>query len=316
MANGSGFGRKARSRRVELGMSRSLVAEVVGVPVVQIGRWERGEDIPDSARVHALAEALDLGPDTARTWLRPATSPDTVSVEILGGPVLAPPHDGGVEGLETDPSSALSEEPPHPDDGVPTGNRNGKSRSNGHPVPYSNGESSPVAVAPATTGFTDSSVERALRRQTRRDERRLRRELTAAGRKAREDAAAETRQRIDAEMVVIRRGPLPMTPAPPPSTAPAPAGTANTGSVFPVPDTKLGSERVTYQGAGQMSLRFSRLTYPLRIVGTIAALLVLAGVLWWAVTSLGDGLAAVFDLFRAGEDSISVSGVIGLLTPG
>jgi len=88
MANGSRFGREARGRRLELGMSQSVVAGVVGVPVVQIGRWERGKDIPDSARVQALADALHLDPHTARTWLRLATPAETVSVEILGGALL------------------------------------------------------------------------------------------------------------------------------------------------------------------------------------------------------------------------------------
>jgi len=317
MANGSRFGREARGRRLELGMSQSVVAGVVGVPVVQIGRWERGKDIPDSARVQALADALHLDPHTARTWLRLATPAETVSVEILGGALLAPPHEGAPESYGTHPRPPLPAEsalPRPPETGGPTGSGNGESRSNGHLVPLPNGGASSSAVASATNSFPDPSMERVLRREARRDERRLRRELTITGREAREEAAAATRSRIDAEMVIIRRGPPPMTPAPAPPVAPAPAGTANTGSVFPVPDTKLGSERVTYQGVSGRSDRLSRLTYPLRIIGTIAALLVLAGMLWWSVTSLGDGLAAVFDLLPGGEDPVSASGAIGLLT--
>ncbi len=319
MADGSGFGREVRGRRLELGMSQTRVAEAVGVPIVQIGRWERGEDVPDSARVSALAQALDIDPDTAGTWLLWANPVNTVSVQVLGGELLAPPLGDVAAGLEADPWSIEPEEPipqPPPDDGAPAGTHHNWSRSNGHPAPPGKGGVSSAAVLPVIAGFPDPSVERALRRQARRDERRLRRELTADRRQAREQAAAEERRRIDAEAVAIRRGALPTPPGPQRPPAPAPAGTANTGSVFPVPDTKMGSERVTYQGASRMSDRHSRLTYPLRITGTIAALLLLAGALWWAVSSLGDGFSAVLDLLRGGDEPVSISGVIGLLLLG
>jgi hypothetical protein len=65
-----------------------------------------------------------------------------------------------------------------------------------------------------------------------------------------------------------------------------------------------------------MSDRQSRLTYPLRIAGTIAALLVLAGALWWAVSSLGNGLSEALDLLRGGDEPMSLTGAIGLLPPG
>ena len=319
MADGSGFGREVRGRRLELGMSQSRVAEAVGVPTVQIGRWERGEDVPDSARVNALAEALDLDPDTAGTWLVPANPANTVSVLIMGGEPLAPPLEGASDGLEADPWSLESEgrmQQSPGDDGTPTRGRNGKRESNGHPAPVLNGGASSAAVVPVIAGFPDSSMERALRRQARRDERRLRRELTAAGRQERDQAAADERRRANAEAAAIRRGTLPMPSGSHRSPAPAPAGTANTGSVFPVPDTKMGSERVTYQGVGRRSHRHSRLTYPLRIAGTIAALLVLAGALWWAVSSLGDGFSTALDLFGGGDDSVSISGSFGLLLLG
>jgi transcriptional regulator with XRE-family HTH domain len=275
MADGSGFGREVRGRRLELGMSQSRVAEAVGVPIVQIGRWERGEDVPDPARASALAQALDVDPDRAGTWLLSANPADTGSVDI------------------TD-----------------------KNRFSGHSAPPPTGSASSAAVVPVIAESPNSSVERALRRRARRDERRLRRELTVDRRQVREQVAAEERRRTSAEGAAIRSGTLPMPPGPRRRPAPAPAGTANTGSVFPVPDTKTGSERVTYQGLSRMSDRQSRLTYPLRIAGTIAALLVLAGALWWAVSSLGNGLSEALDLLRGGDEPMSLTGAIGLLPPG
>lgn len=318
MAYGSGFGREVRGRRLELGMSQSRVAEAVGVPIVQIGRWERGEDIPNSAQASALAQALDLDPDTAGTWLLPANPADTVSAQMMGSRPLAPPLEGAVDGLEADPWSIVSEEqiPLPPADGASTGSRTDKSRFGGFSASPANGSASSAAVVPVIAESPNSSVERALRRRARRDERRLRREPTADRRQVREQVAAEERRRTNAEAAAIRRVTLPTPPGPQRPPAPAPAGKANTGSVFPVPDTKTGSERVTYRGRGRMSDRQSRLTYPLRIAGTIAALLLLAGALWWAVSSLGDGLSSAVDLLRGGDERMSLSGAIGLLPLG
>ena len=94
----------------------------------------------------------------------------------------------------------------------------------------------------------------------------------------------------------------------------APAGAANTGAVFPVPDTKRGSERVTYQGVGEVPANRERFLYTLRIVGTAAALVAGAGLLWWAFGSLGDGLGAVFDLLRGGEESPDAIGTLRLMS--
>ena len=42
-------------------------------------------------------------------------------------------------------------------------------------------------------------------------------------------------------------------------------------------------------------------------------MLVLAGALWWAVSSLGDGFSAALDLFGGWDESDAASGSIGLL---
>jgi hypothetical protein len=45
----------------------------------------------------------------------------------------------------------------------------------------------------------------------------------------------------------------------------------------------------------------------MRVLLTLAVLVLLAGLLWWAVGSLGDGFGAIFDLLR-GEPEGSPGG--------
>jgi len=304
MARGSELGRAARLRRLELGVSQSRVADALGVSPLQVGRWERGEEVPDPSRIRALADALDLGPDIADAWLASANA-QILSVEIVDDP-LVPPLTVVENGLDPDPWSAPPGRrisPPKLDRAALIGRRNG------------NGKVSATAVLPITANVPDASLERLLKRQARSDERRLRREMIAARREERAQTTAETRLRLAEEAVAARRAPLP-TPPPNRQPAPAPAGSANTGSVFPVPDAKRGSERVTYRGLGEVPAGHDRFTYNARLLGTLLVLVVLTGLLWWAVGSLGDGLGAVLDLFRGGGESMQAPGVAGLILGG
>ncbi len=305
MARGSELGRTLRRRRLELGMSQSGVADAIGVSPLQVGRWERGDGAPDPSQARSLAETLDAGPETAELWLAAAEA-QVLSIEIVNEP-LAPPVAAGPD-LSSDPWSTPPEKrisPPHLDRAALIGRRNG----NG------GGKVSATAVVPITTGTPDASIERLLRRRARSDERRLRRQMLASHRVEQMQAIAETRlQQVEAS-AAARKGLLPM----PPSArmqAPPPAGAANTGVVFPVPDTKKGSERVTYQGVGETSPRQDRLTYLFRVIATVVVLVVLAWLLWWAMGSLGDGLRSVLNLFRGGEESLRVPEVAGLILSG
>ena len=48
------------------------------------------------------------------------------------------------------------------------------------------------------------------------------------------------------------------------------------------------------------------------MVGTVVALVAGAALLWWAFGSLADGLGAVFDLFRGGEESPGAIGAVSV----
>lgn len=294
MTRGSELGRWARRRRLELGMSQSRIAEIVGVSPPQVGRWERGEDVPNPSQMRALATALDMGLDTAEA-LFDEVGARTLRVEIVAEP-LAPPEEPRDDGLVGDPWSA----PPEKRIPAPRLNRAALIGRRTDPV---GAAGSTVAVIPITPATPDPSIERLLKRQARSDERRLRRELTASNREEVVKTTAETRIQTAAR---TQSGARPVRPVP------APAGAANTGSVFPVPDTKRGSERVTYHGVGEVPANRERFLYTLRVVGTIAALVIGAGLLWWAFGSLNEGLGAVFDLFRGGEESPDAIGMFGL----
>jgi len=318
MTRRSELGRTTRRRRLELGVSQSRIADAIGVSPLQVGRWERGEDLPEPTQMRALAEALELEPDAAETWLAVAES-HVLSVEIVGDP-LVPPLMVVEDGLEADPWSTPPEQrvsPPRLDRQALIGTRKGSSRSNGNEkIRRTNGSGS-TGVVPITANAPNAALERLLRRQARRDERRLRRQMIAARREELARTTAESRMRRAEEAESARRAPLPAGPKfVARRSAPAPAGAANTGVVFPVPDTRRGSERVTYEGIGEAPESRDRLTYVVRLLGTITALVILGGLLWWAVGSLGDGLGAVMDLLRGGGDSLPAPDTAGLVLRG
>jgi hypothetical protein len=256
--------------------------------------------------VRALADALELGPDTVQTWLAAAEA-QVLSIEIVSEP-LAPPLVIMESDDEGDPWSTPPEKrivPPRLDRAALIGKGNGRG----------GGSVSTTAVVPVTTPAPDAAIERLLRRQARDDERRVRREMLASHRVERAQVAAATRHPQPQVSPAARRGPLWM-PRQADRSAPPPAGAANTGSVFPVPDTKKGSERVTYEGVGETAAQRDRLTYLFRVIGTIVALVILAGLLWWAMGSLGAGLRAILDLLKGGEESLRAPEVAGLILSG
>ncbi|MCB2224615.1 MAG: helix-turn-helix domain-containing protein [Actinobacteria bacterium] len=271
-----------RQRRRELGLSQTRVAHALGVSPLLVGRWERGEADPDPLQMRALADALEMAPAAADEWAAAAAPVLPVEIVPVPRPVLAP-------ALDPDPWAVPPEKriaPPRLDREALMGRRD--------PAEANGGPATETAVVPLTAG-PDPTVERLLRRQARSDERRLRRRLHAERRAERAWETAEIRRREVADAAAAR---LAAVPAAPRRRAPAPAGAANTGVVFPVPDTKRGSERVTYEGVGDGEAVRERGRYVLRVAATAAVLAALAVLLWWAVGSLGDGLGAVVDLLR------------------
>ena len=276
--------REARRRRIELGLSQSRVASSLGVSATQIGRWERGEAVPTPAQLRALAEILDLEQAEVEVWLDDLTleaGGPTVSIEIVPDPAPSDPW-------ELPPRKRVS--PPVLDRAALVGRRNG--RRNGRPAKVIDGTGQDADGNGASEWY--------LRRRAWRDERRIRREITAERRRKEETEAA--RRQVEREARQARTGPLPVAvPGRLAAQVAAPAGAANTGSVFPVPDTRKRSEMVTYHSVEGGTGSDERLTYTSRVLMTIAVLVGLAALLWWALGAFGEGIGSVLDLFRGEE---------------
>jgi transcriptional regulator with XRE-family HTH domain len=76
-----------RARRRELGISAVRVADSLGVRLAEVGRWERGEVLPDPMRWRLLARMLHLDEEMP-LWVAPRQpEPDEMDVVIdLIGP--------------------------------------------------------------------------------------------------------------------------------------------------------------------------------------------------------------------------------------
>src|SRR3972149_1994306 len=71
-----------RARRLELGISAVRVADSLGVRLTEVGRWERGEALPDPMRWRLLARMLHIDEEVP-LWIAPRQSePDEVDVVI------------------------------------------------------------------------------------------------------------------------------------------------------------------------------------------------------------------------------------------
>ena len=71
-----------RARRLELGISAVRVADSLGVRLSEVGRWERGDALPDPMRWRLLAQMLHLDEEVP-LWVEPRqTDPGEVDVVI------------------------------------------------------------------------------------------------------------------------------------------------------------------------------------------------------------------------------------------
>lgn len=266
----SAMAREARRRRRDLGLSQSRVARSLGVSTSQVGRWERGEEIPASGQLHQLGELIGLTPEQLELWA------GETGTGQLAGPV---------------PIEILAA-------------RSGPSDPWGFPLDRS--PTPPMLDREALIGRTHpaaaDSASRTSRRRGRREERRLRRRSVAARREARREESDAARHRLEEEARQQRTGPLPMVvPGGLAARVAAPSGVANTGSVFPVPDTRRRSETVTYRSVEGGAPPDERMTYVGRVILTIVVFIGLLALLWWALGAFGDGVGSVLDLFRGDQ---------------
>jgi transcriptional regulator with XRE-family HTH domain len=70
-----------RARRLELGISAVRVADSLGVRLTEVGRWERGEVVPDAMRWRLLARMLHLDEEMP-LWVEPR-QPDPGEVDVV-----------------------------------------------------------------------------------------------------------------------------------------------------------------------------------------------------------------------------------------
>ena len=71
-----------RARRLELGIGAVRVADSLGVPLSEVGRWERGEVLPDPMRWRLLARMLHIDEEVPLRALPRETGTDDVDVVI------------------------------------------------------------------------------------------------------------------------------------------------------------------------------------------------------------------------------------------
>jgi transcriptional regulator with XRE-family HTH domain len=71
-----------RARRLELGISAVRVADALGVRLTEVGRWERGEVLPDPMRWRLLARMLHLDEEVPLATPPRRAEPDEVDVVI------------------------------------------------------------------------------------------------------------------------------------------------------------------------------------------------------------------------------------------
>ena len=58
----SHVGSRVKSRRAEIGMSQSKLADAIGVTFQQVQKYERGKNRIGSSRLQQIADALDVSP--------------------------------------------------------------------------------------------------------------------------------------------------------------------------------------------------------------------------------------------------------------
>ncbi len=81
-ASSTELARTLRERRRALGLTRTRLADRSGIPAVDLGRWERGEAVPNPDQIGLLADAVGLDDEETQAWLDAAITVDLTDPEI------------------------------------------------------------------------------------------------------------------------------------------------------------------------------------------------------------------------------------------
>ena len=108
-ASGAELARTLRERRRALGLTRTRLADRSGIPAVDLGKWERGEDVPNPDQIGLLADAVGLDDEETQAWLDAVITVDItdpeIAVELVEGTgPPANPFSQRLRPLRSDPS--------------------------------------------------------------------------------------------------------------------------------------------------------------------------------------------------------------------
>lgn len=88
-ASGAELARTLRERRRALGLTRTRLADRLGLATVDVASWERGEALPNPDQIVVLADAVGLDDDETQAWLDAVVTVDVsgpeVAVQIVDG---------------------------------------------------------------------------------------------------------------------------------------------------------------------------------------------------------------------------------------
>ena len=80
--SGTELARTLRERRRALGLTRTRLADRSGIPAADLGKWERGETVPDPDQIGFLADAVGFDDEETQAWLDAAITVDITAPEI------------------------------------------------------------------------------------------------------------------------------------------------------------------------------------------------------------------------------------------
>ena len=81
-AGGTELGRTLRGRRRALGLTRTRLADRSGITAADLGKWERGEAVPEPDQIGLLADAVGLDDRETQAWLDAVIAVDATDPEI------------------------------------------------------------------------------------------------------------------------------------------------------------------------------------------------------------------------------------------
>jgi transcriptional regulator with XRE-family HTH domain len=81
-ASGTELARTLRERRRALGLTRTRLADRSGIPAGDLGKWERGEAVPNPDQIGLLADAVGLDDEETQAWLDAVITVDVTDPEI------------------------------------------------------------------------------------------------------------------------------------------------------------------------------------------------------------------------------------------